>query len=149
QGQGQGLDQGQGQGLDQGQGQGLDQGQGQGLDQGQGQGLDQGQTFLPGQGFVDTFFKDEEGERFQEHTGRQTQLGQVDILETLITGDNQTPDACLLRQDPGGCQNYSMKWFFDRLQKECARFWYGGCGGNNNRFETRVECEKMCATKNR
>uniref|UniRef100_A0A3Q3B5L9 BPTI/Kunitz inhibitor domain-containing protein n=1 Tax=Kryptolebias marmoratus TaxID=37003 RepID=A0A3Q3B5L9_KRYMA len=54
------------------------------------------------------------------------------------------PDACLLQQDSGSCQDYSMKWFFDTVQKECTRFWYGGCGGNNNRFETQEECEKMC-----
>uniref|UniRef100_A0A3B3X7V3 BPTI/Kunitz inhibitor domain-containing protein n=1 Tax=Poecilia mexicana TaxID=48701 RepID=A0A3B3X7V3_9TELE len=45
-------------------------------------------------------------------------------------------DACLQRQDPGGCQDYAMMWFFDTVQNECARFWYGGCDGNANRFET-------------
>lgn len=56
-------------------------------------------------------------------------------------------DACFLRQDQGGCQNYTMMWFFDPEQSECSRFWYGGCGGNENRFATQDECENLCLTK--
>uniref|UniRef100_A0A3B5AYD5 BPTI/Kunitz inhibitor domain-containing protein n=1 Tax=Stegastes partitus TaxID=144197 RepID=A0A3B5AYD5_9TELE len=59
------------------------------------------------------------------------------------------PDACFLSQDQGSCQNYSMMWFFDTEQNECARFWYGGCGGNENRFKTQEECENLCLTKSR
>uniref|UniRef100_A0A4W6DQ27 BPTI/Kunitz inhibitor domain-containing protein n=1 Tax=Lates calcarifer TaxID=8187 RepID=A0A4W6DQ27_LATCA len=50
-------------------------------------------------------------------------------------------------QDPGGCQNYTMMWFFDTEQNECSRFWYGGCGGNGNRFKTQQECENLCLTR--
>ncbi|XP_034029371.1 collagen alpha-6(VI) chain [Thalassophryne amazonica] len=58
-------------------------------------------------------------------------------------------EACFLSQDTGGCQNYTMKWFFDTEKSECSRFWYGGCGGNGNRFETQEECENLCLMKNR
>lgn len=58
-------------------------------------------------------------------------------------------EACFLDQDEGGCQNYAMMWFFDTEQNECARFWYGGCGGNSNRFETQEECENLCLSKSR
>uniref|UniRef100_A0A3B5AYA9 BPTI/Kunitz inhibitor domain-containing protein n=1 Tax=Stegastes partitus TaxID=144197 RepID=A0A3B5AYA9_9TELE len=58
-------------------------------------------------------------------------------------------NACFLSQDQGSCQNYSMMWFFDTEQNECARFWYGGCGGNENRFKTQEECENLCLTKSR
>ncbi|KAJ8288244.1 hypothetical protein COCON_G00009030 [Conger conger] len=53
---------------------------------------------------------------------------------------------CSLRQDEGSCQNYTLKWYFDMEQKECSRFWYGGCGGNDNRFETQEVCEALCLT---
>lgn len=53
-------------------------------------------------------------------------------------------DACFLAQDPGSCGNYSMMWFFDAAQRECSRFWFGGCGGNANRFRTQQECEALC-----
>uniref|UniRef100_A0A3B4XF15 BPTI/Kunitz inhibitor domain-containing protein n=1 Tax=Seriola lalandi dorsalis TaxID=1841481 RepID=A0A3B4XF15_SERLL len=52
-----------------------------------------------------------------------------------------------LLHDPGTCQNYTMMWFFDTEQNECSRFWYGGCGGNENRFKTQEECENLCLTK--
>ncbi|CAF89814.1 unnamed protein product [Tetraodon nigroviridis] len=42
-----------------------------------------------------------------------------------------------------------MMWFFHTEKNECARFWYGGCGGNSNRFETQEECENLCLTKSR
>lgn len=59
------------------------------------------------------------------------------------------PDACFLQQDQGGCQEYTMVWFYDTKQNECSRFWYGGCGGNENRFTTQEECEHLCVTKSR
>ncbi|XP_044214882.1 collagen alpha-6(VI) chain isoform X2 [Thunnus albacares] len=58
-------------------------------------------------------------------------------------------ESCFLGQDPGNCQNYTMMWFFDTVQSECSRFWYGGCGGNNNRFKTQEECENLCVTESR
>lgn len=56
---------------------------------------------------------------------------------------------CLLSQDQGSCQNYTMMWFFDSQQRECSRFWFGGCGGNENRFKTQDECENVCVMKSR
>ncbi|TMS01716.1 Collagen alpha-6(VI) chain [Larimichthys crocea] len=58
-------------------------------------------------------------------------------------------DNCFLSQDQGSCENYTMVWFFDTEQNECSRFWYGGCGGNGNRFQTQDECENLCLTKSR
>ncbi|KAM8826189.1 collagen alpha-6(VI) chain-like isoform 1-T1 [Synchiropus picturatus] len=55
-----------------------------------------------------------------------------------------TRDACFQPQDIGSCQNYTMMWHFDADQSECARFWFGGCGGNDNRFSTQDECESLC-----
>ncbi|CAJ1063129.1 collagen alpha-6(VI) chain isoform X2 [Xyrichtys novacula] len=136
---------------------------------------DRGQTINGQDVFINGAFveeEEEEEESFQEHKGGQTQTGQLDIIETLIRGDGQrvvsaanindpdvlprpelvsfaSKDACFLAQDQGGCQNYTMMWFFDTEQNECARFWYGGCGGNQNRFKTQEECENLCLLKSR
>uniref|UniRef100_A0A4W6DNM3 BPTI/Kunitz inhibitor domain-containing protein n=1 Tax=Lates calcarifer TaxID=8187 RepID=A0A4W6DNM3_LATCA len=54
---------------------------------------------------------------------------------------------CSLAQDRGSCKNYTIMWFFDNSLGRCSRFWYGGCGGNENRFWTQKECENRCPTK--
>ncbi|XP_067857044.1 collagen alpha-6(VI) chain-like [Heptranchias perlo] len=53
-------------------------------------------------------------------------------------------DVCALNRDEGTCQDYDVKWFFDQVLQACTRFWYGGCGGNQNRFDTQEECEASC-----
>ncbi|KAJ8288247.1 hypothetical protein COCON_G00009060 [Conger conger] len=53
---------------------------------------------------------------------------------------------CSQRQDIGSCHNYILKWYFDMERNECTQFWYSGCGGNDNRFETQEECEALCLT---
>ncbi|XP_053322224.1 collagen alpha-6(VI) chain-like isoform X2 [Spea bombifrons] len=55
-----------------------------------------------------------------------------------------TKEICKLRQEEGDCQDYTLKWRYDANQNECVQFWYGGCGGNKNRFETQEQCEVAC-----
>ncbi|XP_053926595.1 collagen alpha-3(VI) chain isoform X6 [Cuculus canorus] len=53
-------------------------------------------------------------------------------------------DICWLQKDEGPCREFVLKWHYDPETKSCARFWYGSCGGNENRFNTQKECEKVC-----
>ncbi|XP_078407822.1 collagen alpha-3(VI) chain-like [Cetorhinus maximus] len=53
-------------------------------------------------------------------------------------------DICQLQRDEGNCRNFSLKWYYDVKTKLCTRFWYGGCNGNKNRFNTQDECTKTC-----
>lgn len=46
--------------------------------------------------------------------------------------------------DIGNCQNYVALWYFDTKIKRCRQFYYGGCGGNENRFTSETDCEQRC-----
>ncbi|XP_049957491.1 spondin-1-like [Schistocerca serialis cubense] len=54
-------------------------------------------------------------------------------------------DFCLLPRSSGHCRGAFYHWFFD--ETECKEFRYGGCGGNQNNFPTREECEEKCMNR--
>ncbi|KAL2302324.1 hypothetical protein Nmel_009748 [Mimus melanotis] len=51
---------------------------------------------------------------------------------------------CKLRLDQGPCRVYTIRWYYDQQANACAQFWYGGCDGNANRFESEQECKQAC-----
>ncbi|XP_037644766.1 collagen, type XXVIII, alpha 2a [Sebastes umbrosus] len=51
---------------------------------------------------------------------------------------------CNLSLDQGTCRSYIIRWYYDKQANACAQFWYGSCGGNDNRYETENECKKTC-----
>ncbi|XP_069360607.1 papilin isoform X3 [Maniola hyperantus] len=53
-------------------------------------------------------------------------------------------DPCNQPSEQGDCQAYVYMWYYDAASDECGQFVYGGCKGNDNRFETQQECENRC-----
>nr|XP_055076767.1 collagen, type XXVIII, alpha 1a [Misgurnus anguillicaudatus] len=51
---------------------------------------------------------------------------------------------CRQGLDPGPCRTYRVMWYYDPEANSCAQFWYGGCQGNSNRFDTEDICRKAC-----
>ncbi|KAH8262182.1 hypothetical protein KR038_008098 [Drosophila bunnanda] len=42
------------------------------------------------------------------------------------------------------CEAYIPSWTYDSDNGECIKFIYGGCGGNDNRFNSKENCEREC-----
>uniref|UniRef100_A0A7E4V8R0 Kunitz/Bovine pancreatic trypsin inhibitor domain protein n=1 Tax=Panagrellus redivivus TaxID=6233 RepID=A0A7E4V8R0_PANRE len=75
-----------------------------------------------------------------------TILGGVLVIfaQIVIAEEN---DRCMEKMDPGPCQYYQVKWFWDPKYERCNEFHYGGCLGTRNRFNTKQECVKQCIFK--
>ncbi|XP_070604826.1 kunitz-type protease inhibitor 4 [Erythrolamprus reginae] len=51
---------------------------------------------------------------------------------------------CILPPDRGLCYTMRKRWYFDYERKECLPFSWSGCGGNENNFKDRLECQEAC-----
>ncbi|XP_058567764.1 tissue factor pathway inhibitor [Neofelis nebulosa] len=68
---------------------------------------------------------------------------------TDVTDDGLPPlklahSFCALKADNGPCRAILTKFFFNIHTQQCEEFIYGGCEGNQNRFESLEECEEKC-----
>jgi hypothetical protein len=51
---------------------------------------------------------------------------------------------CYLPKATGPCRSLLPMWYFDRQEHQCKKFTYGGCLGNENRFESTEKCALSC-----
>ncbi|XP_061704981.1 amyloid-beta precursor protein-like [Cydia pomonella] len=54
------------------------------------------------------------------------------------------PYFCYQAPSKGPCGLMLNSWFFDIVTRKCMPMYYSGCGGNENRFESKAECRAYC-----
>uniref|UniRef100_A0A6P7FMS6 Inter-alpha-trypsin inhibitor heavy chain H3-like n=1 Tax=Diabrotica virgifera virgifera TaxID=50390 RepID=A0A6P7FMS6_DIAVI len=67
-------------------------------------------------------------------------------LCNLNTYTENLNDACFKPKDKGHshCRRFEINYYFDQSIGLCRKFWFTGCGGNDNRFKTKALCENFC-----
>ncbi|OZC05173.1 hypothetical protein X798_07848 [Onchocerca flexuosa] len=48
-------------------------------------------------------------------------------------------------EGPLRCNQLSARYWYDYTTKQCGAFWWRGCLGNDNNFETWEECQNFCS----
>jgi hypothetical protein len=43
-----------------------------------------------------------------------------------------------------GFYEMETRWYFNKESGDCKEFYFGGCDGNENNFETETECRMAC-----
>lgn len=54
-------------------------------------------------------------------------------------------DQCMESLKMGNCDTYKERYYFDLVDKKCKKFYFTGCNGNRNNFESLTECSNTCA----
>lgn len=70
----------------------------------------------------------------EEADDTDSELGSMKPLHTF----------CAMKADDGPCKAMIRSYFFNMYTHQCEEFIYGGCEGNENRFDTLEECKKTC-----
>ena len=76
--------------------------------------------------------------KFPQITGYESSIISSALHKNLFSA------RCFLPQDSGDCDADFMMYMFDPKDQNCKALWYGGCGGNENKFDSRGECESIC-----
>jgi hypothetical protein len=71
----------------------------------------------------------------------------LDVAECRLDAFERRRDVCEQPIDPGPCDAVIPRWAFDPVERACVQFTYGGCGGRENNFLTREECETKCVAR--
>merc|ERR1719383_1236998 len=54
------------------------------------------------------------------------------------------PELCFLPSKMGFCYAIYYRFYYSADEDKCLDFIYGGCGGNENNFMSKEECQRVC-----
>lgn len=89
----------------------------------------------------------DECNRCRCRNGLKTCTRRICFSQTVAREDPEPQpdqDRCLLPVDSGPCYASFMVFRFNSDTNRCEAFLYGGCEGNDNRFDTPEECQQTC-----
>ncbi|KAL5105204.1 Collagen alpha-3 VI chain [Taenia crassiceps] len=69
------------------------------------------------------------------------------IILLLCKASYAVYPACYEPHSPGPCRDYSVNYYYDPQNNTCQPFYYGGCGGNRNRFYSWKACMFVCTRR--
>jgi hypothetical protein len=72
--------------------------------------------------------------------------GILDYINGVCPQDCERVPSCFLNPEVGPCNAAFPKYYYDRLEKKCKEFIWGGCEGIVP-FDTMDECERNCVCK--
>ncbi|RXG72698.1 Papilin, partial [Armadillidium vulgare] len=70
--------------------------------------------------------------------------GNANNFDTLERCENQCIDICNRPMVVGNCKASIRRYFFNKATGQCEVFYWGGCGGNGNKFYLLSDCEDKC-----
>uniref|UniRef100_A0A8C5EKF4 BPTI/Kunitz inhibitor domain-containing protein n=1 Tax=Gouania willdenowi TaxID=441366 RepID=A0A8C5EKF4_GOUWI len=71
------------------------------------------------------------------------------LFSITIVIIRKSTDRCLEPMSEGTCSDYVLLWYFHDPSGACRPFVYSGCGGNQNQFPSKQECQALCGTTGR
>lgn len=71
----------------------------------------------------------------------KTICGSIGLCSAI---SKELPAACIQPKVLGMCRALMPRFFFNSVTNNCESFNFGGCGGNENNFETEEECRNTC-----
>ncbi|KAM4566923.1 amyloid beta precursor like protein 2 isoform 2-T2 [Odontesthes bonariensis] len=87
-------------------------------------------------------YEDEEADKEDEDEKKDSSKVSENQDEDKIL--EEVKAVCTLEAETGPCRASMPRWHFDKNQRKCVRFIYGGCAGNRNNFDSEEYCMAVC-----